>query len=127
MTDDLNLGWSFLVFLVIGAIGVFLQRGAPYFLPERVLKWPPLATLNRLLPAALILLFFLVSWLTQAQAGTLRPWVLTAEIIILLLAVGIHLIFRQVLVTIIAAVALHYVVFYHGVGWFLQQAYDWSP
>ena len=127
MTDELTLGWSFLAFLVIGAIGVFLQRGAPYFLPERVLKWPPLTTLNRLLPAALILLFFLVSWLTQAQAGTLRPWVLAAEISILLLAVGIYLIFRQVLVTIIAAVALHYVVFYHGVGWFLQQAYDWSP
>lgn len=127
MTQELTLGWGFLVFLIIGALGVFLQRGAPYFLPQRVLNWPALNTLNRLLPGALILLFFLVSWLTQAQEGTLRPWVLAAELIILLLAVGIHWIFRQVLVTIIAAVALHYVVFYHGVGWFLQQAYDWSP
>lgn len=127
MTNELTLGWGFLAFLVVGAVGVFVQRGAPYFLPERVLKWPVLTTLNRLLPGALILLFFLVSWLTQAQAGTLRPWVLMAEIVILLLAVGVHLIFRQVLVTILAAVALHYAVFYHGVGWFLQQAYDWSP
>ena len=127
MTAELTLGWGFLVFLLIGAIGVLLQRGAPYFLPERVLRWPVLTTLNRLLPGALILLFFLVSWLTQAQAGTLQPWVLVAEIIILLVAIGIHLLFRQVLITILAAVALHYLVFYHGVGWFLQQAYDWSP
>ena len=70
MTAELTLGWGFLVFLLIGAIGVFLQRGAPYFLPERVLRWPVLTTLNRLLPGALILLFFLVSWLTQDRKST---------------------------------------------------------
>jgi hypothetical protein len=39
----------------------------------------------------------------------------------------VHLLLRQVLVTIVFAVALHYVVFYHAVGWFLQAAYNWSP
>ena len=125
--DELTLGWGFLVFLIIGAAGVFLQRGAPYFLPQRILNWPPLTTLNRLLPGTLIFLFFLVSWLTQAQDGTLKAWVLVAEIVILLLAVGLHLLLQQVLVTIIAAVILHCVVFYHGVGWFLETSFNWSP
>ena len=58
MTAELTLGWGFLVFLLIGAVGVFLQRGAPYFLPERVLRWPVLTTLNRLLPGALICLLY---------------------------------------------------------------------
>jgi branched-subunit amino acid transport protein AzlD len=125
--DDLTLSWGFLVFLVLGGLGVFLQRGAPYILPRRVLAWPVLSTLNRLLPGALILLFFLVTFVVDGKDGVLKPWVLGVEVGILLLAVGVHLLLRQVLVTIVFAVALHYVVFYHAVGWFLQAAYNWSP
>lgn len=125
--QELALGWGFLAFLCLGAGGVFLQRGAPYFLPRSVLQWPVLNTLNRFLPGALILLFFLVSWVTQAQAGALKAWVLVLEIAILLIAAGLHLLFRQVLLTIIAAVILHYVVFQHAVGWFLETAFSWSP
>ena len=124
---DLDLGWGFFAFLVIGGFGVFLQRGAPYFLPRAIIEWPVLKTLNRLLPAALILLFFLVTWVTTYQAGTLKPWVVIAEIVILLLAILMQLIFRRVLLTIVFAVLLHYLVFYHGVGWFLSTFYSWSP
>ncbi|MGB1146712.1 MAG: hypothetical protein ACPG4M_02370 [Alphaproteobacteria bacterium] len=124
---ELDLGWGFFAFLVIGCFGVFLQRGAPYFLPRAIIEWPVLKTLNRLLPAALILLFFLVTWVTTYQAGTLKPWVVIAEIVILLLAILMQLIFRRVLLTIVFAVLLHYLVFYHGVGWFLSTFYSWSP
>ena len=124
---ELDLGWGFFAFLVIGGFGVFLQRGAPYFLPRAIIEWPVLKTLNRLLPAALILLFFLVTWVTTYQAGTLKPWVVIAEIVILLLAILMQLIFRRVLLTIVFAVLLHYMVFYHGVGWFLSTFYSWSP
>lgn len=124
---ELDLGWGFFAFLVIGGFGVFLQRGAPYFLPRAIIEWPVLKTLNRLLPAALILLFFLVTWVTTYQAGTLKPWVVIAEIVILLLAILMQLIFRRVLLTIVFAVLLHYLVFYHGVGWFLSTFYSWSP
>ena len=124
---ELDLGWGFFAFLVIGGFGVFLQRGAPYFLPRAIIEWPVLTTLNRLLPAALILLFFPVTWVTTYQAGTLKPWVVIAEIVILLLAILMQLIFRRVLLTIVFAVLLHYLVFYHGVGWFLSTFYSWSP
>jgi len=124
---DLDLGWGFMLFLVLGGLGVFIQRGAPYFLPRAVLNWPVLGTLNRLLPGTLILLFFLVSWLTAAQDATLKPWVLGLEVGVLLLSVGVHLMFRQVLVTIIFAVAIHYAVFYHGVEWYLMTQFSWSP
>lgn len=124
---ELELGWGFLAFLCLGGLGVFLQRGAPYFLPQAILRWPVLSTLNRLLPGALILLFFLVSWVTAAQAGDLKAWVLGLELVILLVAIGVHLLFGQVLITIVAAVILHYLVFHHGVGWFLQTAFSWSP
>lgn len=124
---DLDLGWGFFAFLVIGGFGVLLQRGAPYFLPRAIIEWPVLKTLNRLLPASLILLFFLVTWVTTYQAGTLKPWVVIAEIVILLLAILMQLIFRRVLLTIVFAVLLHYLVFYHGVGWFLSTFYSWSP
>ena len=122
-----DLGWGFLLFLVLGGLGVFLQRGAPFFLPRAVLDWPVLRTLNRLLPAALILLFFLISWVTSHQAGTLKPWVVLGELAILLLASLMQLLFRRVLLTILVAVALHYLLFYHGVGWFLSSFYSWSP
>mgnify|MGYP001030670990 FL=1 len=125
--DEGPLGWGFLAFLLIGAAGVFVQRGAPYFLPRAVMDWPVLGTLNRLLPGTLILLFFLVSWVTQAQAGVFKAWVLGVEIAILLVSVGVHLLLRQVLLTIATAVALHYVVFHHAVGWFLETAFSWSP
>ena len=93
---ELDLGWGFFAFLVIGGFGVFLQRGAPYFLPRAIIEWPVLKTLNRLLPAALILLFFLVTWVTTFQAGTLKLWVVIAEIVILLLAILMQVIFRRV-------------------------------
>lgn len=92
-----------------------------------MLDWPVLRTLNRLLPAALILLFFLISWVTSHQAGTLKPWVVLGELAILLLASLMQLLFRRVLLTILVAVALHYLLFYHGVGWFLSSFYSWSP
>ena len=68
--EELTLSWGFLVFLIVGAVGVFLQRGAPYFLPQRILNWPPLTTLNRLIPGALIFLFSLVCSLTHAPHDT---------------------------------------------------------
>ena len=68
-----------------------------------------------------------MTWVTTYQAGTLKPWVVIAEIVILLLAILMQLIFRRVLLTIVFAVLLHYLVFYHGVGWFLSTFYSWSP
>ena len=75
-----------------------------------------MGTLNRLLPGALILLFFLVSWRTSAAEGRLdwQPW--TAEMLILLATVVLHLVFRRVLLTIVCAVALHFVVFAYVLG-----------
>ena len=82
------LGPGFLLLLIVGAFGVFLQRGASFFLPRRALDWPAMGTLNRLLPGALILLA----------------------------AAALHLAFRRVLLTIVCAVALHFLVFAYVLG-----------
>jgi|GEM_PF-6964862 len=110
------LGPGFLLLLIVGALGVFLQRGASFFLPRKALEWPAMGTLNRLLPGALILLFFLVSWRTSAAEGRLewQPW--TAELLILLAAAALHLAFRRVLLTIVCVVALHFIVFAYVLG-----------
>lgn len=110
------LGPGFLLLLIVGALGVFLQRGASFFLPRKALHWPAMGTLNRLLPGALILLFFLVSWRTTAAEGRFdwQPW--TAELLILLATVALHLTFRRVLLTIVCAVALHALVFAYVLG-----------
>ena len=110
------LGPGFLLLLIVGALGVFLQRGASFFLPRKALDWPAMGTLNRLLPGALILLFFLVSWRTSAAEGRLDWQSWTAEMLILLATVVLHLVFRRVLLTIVCAVALHFVVFAYVLG-----------
>ena len=110
------LGPGFLLLLIVGALSVFLQRGASFFLPRKSLEWPAMGTLNRLLPGALILLFFLVSWRTSAAEGRLEWQPLTAELLILLAAAALHLALRRVLLTIVCAVALHFVVFAYVLG-----------
>ena len=105
------LGPAFLVMLIVGALGVFLQRGASFFLPRRALQWPAIRTLNRHLPGTLILLFFLVSWRTASSHSSLEWRLWLAELVILLVTVGLHLWRRQVLLTIVCAVALHWIVF----------------